>query len=465
MATGFSAGTLLIKKVNQSDDFVEEVLDSSDIPVTTTGSNFIDANISGSNIQQVFSSVADSLNLKILEIKEDDIQILPNASSLNFYTGLSVVDDSGEAQISINESEITSFVSLTSSETIGGNKTFSDNVLIEGNLTVTGAVTTLDTAQLLVEDNIITLNSTFTGNPSAGIDGGIEVERGTGANSRLIWDESEDYWSLGVSGSESRIITNSILSSLDLNLTYSTSSFVIKADTSDGSDNKQVTLAGGGEVTGAASDRLRGARVIVCGDDHSSTPGDLVMDSGSNGIIRFRSGVNTFFKWMMNAAGHWVPFTDNTYTIGDATARISAVYTRVVLNLVDNLILRTVAALELRTGGDVLRWSVLAAGDLEPGSDGAYDVGSSTKGVKQVHLSDTSARSIVEMSSSKLRLLHDNNVRMEIKENPVFFCSTTPVSNSDMFNSSITFYEDGGDLIVKRKNSSGVVTSGIVSNV
>jgi hypothetical protein len=60
---------------------------------------------------------------------------------------------------------------------------------------------------LYIEDNIITLNSTYSGVPI--LDSGIEINRGVSVSSRLIWDETLDYWKLGLSGSESIIITDS----------------------------------------------------------------------------------------------------------------------------------------------------------------------------------------------------------------------------------------------------------------
>ena len=45
---------------------------------------------------------------------------------------------------------------------------------------------------VLIEDNIITLNSNETGSPSE--DGGIEVEKAAD-NVKLYWDESTARWS------------------------------------------------------------------------------------------------------------------------------------------------------------------------------------------------------------------------------------------------------------------------------
>ncbi|MCK5642631.1 MAG: hypothetical protein KAJ19_17620, partial [Gammaproteobacteria bacterium] len=65
------------------------------------------------------------------------------------------------------------------------------SVIIRGDITVQGTATTLNTETLLIEDNIITLNSTFTaGTPT--LNSGIEVLRGSAATETFLWDELND---------------------------------------------------------------------------------------------------------------------------------------------------------------------------------------------------------------------------------------------------------------------------------
>lgn len=85
-------------------------------------------------------------------------------------------------------------VRTTGDQTIAGNKTFSNNVVVNGNFTVNGTVTTVNTEEVNIADNIIVLNSNFTG-ASPTENGGIEIERGTQANVQFIWNEANDYWS------------------------------------------------------------------------------------------------------------------------------------------------------------------------------------------------------------------------------------------------------------------------------
>lgn len=73
------------------------------------------------------------------------------------------------------------------------------DVTISGNLTVTGTTTTVNTAQLAIADNIITLNSDFTtGTPTENT--GIEALRGSSATARVQWDETTDAWLVGSDG-------------------------------------------------------------------------------------------------------------------------------------------------------------------------------------------------------------------------------------------------------------------------
>ena len=65
-------------------------------------------------------------------------------------------------------------------------------VTISGNLTVNGTTTTVNSNTINLADNIITLNSDWTG--SASQNAGVEVERGDDTNVSLRWNEGSDIW-------------------------------------------------------------------------------------------------------------------------------------------------------------------------------------------------------------------------------------------------------------------------------
>ena len=91
-------------------------------------------------------------------------------------------------------------------DTIDGDRIFQDSLTVNGSLIVNGTVSYIQTETLLIEDNIITLNATFSGSPF--LNAGIEVIRGNQPTAALIWNESTDTWTAGLSGSEVDILLN-----------------------------------------------------------------------------------------------------------------------------------------------------------------------------------------------------------------------------------------------------------------
>jgi hypothetical protein len=66
------------------------------------------------------------------------------------------------------------------------------NLTLSGNLTVNGTTTTLDTANLLVEDKIIMVANTTTPTPDTGTASGLEVETSTTAANRPRFEWTKD---------------------------------------------------------------------------------------------------------------------------------------------------------------------------------------------------------------------------------------------------------------------------------
>ena len=116
------------------------------------------------------------------------------------------IDVTGSAQIDTNltvdgQAVIKAFLEAQQNASIAG------SVTIGGDLTVSGNTTYVNTEEILLSDNVITLNANYTGSAPTE-NGGIEVERGTLANPKLVWNETNDYWQLEVGGSVlGRIIT------------------------------------------------------------------------------------------------------------------------------------------------------------------------------------------------------------------------------------------------------------------
>ncbi len=82
-------------------------------------------------------------------------------------------------------------------EVIADDATFSGDVAITGDLTVSGTTTTINTQDLIVEDNIIGLNKGVdSGGPNT-FDTGILLFRGSLDSAALIWKEADDKFVLG----------------------------------------------------------------------------------------------------------------------------------------------------------------------------------------------------------------------------------------------------------------------------
>lgn len=93
--------------------------------------------------------------------------------------------------------------------------------------------------------------------------------------------------------------------------------FSIRLDTSDGSDNQHITVAGGG-----ADERSRGGYLSVFGNEDPSFPGVIALTAGDTGNIQFWS--QGFQRWQIDSAGDLLP--QNSYTIGSNSQGISQLY-------------------------------------------------------------------------------------------------------------------------------------------
>ena len=155
--------------------------------ITTTDS--VSANVVTSNTLDVTSTanVGGDLNVTGLTSIVDVNANTANISTLN-VTGLTTIVD-----INANTANVGGDLTVT------GNGAFAD-VTISGNLTVSGTTTYVDTTQLNVGDNIIALNADITSGDAPSENAGIEINRGSSANSSLLWNETSDKWTMSANG-------------------------------------------------------------------------------------------------------------------------------------------------------------------------------------------------------------------------------------------------------------------------
>lgn len=238
--------------------------------------------------------------------------LIASSRAVEFFTGPSatkrwILDQNGHlvsaSSTAYNLGSPSSLVGTVYAVNLQGqNGTITNDLIVEGNLIVSGTQTILNTEELQIEDNIITLNSTASGTPT--LDSGFEVNRGDQPYSRLLWDESEDYFVAGISGSEQRIITSSGLET---------------------TSNSLRPVIDAGMDLGDASHNFEDLYVRSVQSSASS----LTVGTQNASTLYFRT--NATQRWQIaHTTGHLTPLTSGTIDIGTSSLPTNRVYTKSV---------------------------------------------------------------------------------------------------------------------------------------
>jgi hypothetical protein len=181
--------------ITTSNDFTVTAF-SGDIVLNAGGGEYLGSVVAGNQIATIGDLEAlDAYDITSTQISNWDTAYGWGDHSLEGYLTtavLSVSNTDGNLVVGVDSENPT--IDLAEDIEISGSLT------VQGDLTVNGEVTTLNTETLTVEDNIVVLNSNVTGTPS--VNAGIEVERGTSDNATIVWNETNDVWTAGISGAE-----------------------------------------------------------------------------------------------------------------------------------------------------------------------------------------------------------------------------------------------------------------------
>jgi hypothetical protein len=151
------------------------------------------------------------------------------------YTGPSATETRGHFSGGTGVSITDGVVAIGQTVGTTSDVTF-NNLTVSGDLTVSGTTTTVNTETLNLADNQIVLNSNETGEPTQ--NGGIEIERGTEDNKTLVWNETDDKWTVGsetfVAGTFEGALTGNATTATALtgNITTTGSTTITKDSTS-----------------------------------------------------------------------------------------------------------------------------------------------------------------------------------------------------------------------------------------
>jgi hypothetical protein len=161
---------------NQSLSESGQIVTTGDTGVVTS-TMIVDGTIANADV-----STSAAIDLSKLAAGSSAQIVLANSTGVATYTTVS-------GDITITNTGVTALAS---------NITISNNLTVTGDLTVNGNTTTLNTANLNVEDSFVLLNSGVTGTPS--LNAGIEVERGDSTNVAIRWNETSDKWQFTTDG-------------------------------------------------------------------------------------------------------------------------------------------------------------------------------------------------------------------------------------------------------------------------
>ena len=167
-------------------------IDTKNIQIGVTGDNELDTSSGNLTIDSAGGTVTVDDNLTVTGTITGDVTgNADTATALETARTIAGQSFDGSANITIAATDLSDTdQSLSTTD----NVTFND-LVVSGNLTVSGTTTTVNTETINLADNTITLNSNATG--SATENGGIEIERGDDTNKTLVWNETDDKWTVG----------------------------------------------------------------------------------------------------------------------------------------------------------------------------------------------------------------------------------------------------------------------------
>jgi hypothetical protein len=131
------------------------------------------------------------------------ITLTPNTGTA---TEVSVIGTGSEVEVTHGSGSIQ--VGLPNDVVIGNNLSVTNDLSVSGDASITGSLTitgdliSTNTERIDLEDSVIQLNSNATGTPTDAADAGLEVNRGSSTNVKLLWDESSDRWTFSNNGTD-----------------------------------------------------------------------------------------------------------------------------------------------------------------------------------------------------------------------------------------------------------------------
>ena len=174
----------------------------TDISITepSTGVFNIAYNGSDNDTTYDFSLAAVSSNSTVLTLDAstgDDDTVTFSGTTNEIQITTPNTGDAGTVKIGLP-----SDVTIDNDLTVQNDLSVSGDATITGSLTITGDLISTQSERIDLEDSIIQLNSNASGSPADTADAGLEVNRGSATNTKLLWDEGTDRWTFSNNGTD-----------------------------------------------------------------------------------------------------------------------------------------------------------------------------------------------------------------------------------------------------------------------
>jgi hypothetical protein len=151
-----------------------------------------------------------AINVKTVTVPTQTTLSLVDGGTGTWVTGASVSDH----EITLTRSNSTEATITVGELVVSAAGAGSGDVTIAGNLTVNGTTTTINTATVEIEDNLIEINSNQTGTPATSLIGGLEINRGDATNYQLVFVEQTDDFRIGAVGDLQPVLTRDEVANL-----------------------------------------------------------------------------------------------------------------------------------------------------------------------------------------------------------------------------------------------------------
>ena len=318
--------------VNTSTRVVTDGTDSITVPpadaTATSTANVVAALTAGSNITISSGGVIAAANtntnttydLTVHDSGDDAIIRLTGSDSttdnVTLVAGNNVTLTPNSSNVTIDIDLTTAAVSDGSTSLVTGDhvfdyadpkfarkdqaETFSNNVTIQGDLTVSGTTTTVNTTELNIGDAIITLNSDLASVTAPSENAGIEINRGSSTDVKLIWDEGDDKWKFTNDGSTYYLLPSNLTDLGNVNVTSVADNQFLRYNSSTSKwENETVSFTSTiGGLTDVTISSVANGQVLK----YNSSTSQWENQSESGGTITGTGAANKLAIWSSGSA-------------------------------------------------------------------------------------------------------------------------------------------------------------------